>query len=267
MMKQVYLTMTAVVRDQEHYVKEWLAFHRLAGYERFVIVLHKCVDKTEERIRELPFQDCIHVHRIVNDEQYVQLGSYVWAIQHYGAFTKWMAFIDSDEFFFATKSDDIKPILEEYEEHGGVLGNWAQFNSNNHAVRPSGLSIEAFTKRATDSHGDHKSFKTILRPECFQKFRSPHLADTKPVTVTTDHRPVPDHWKWYGDREHDWDVLRVNHYHTRSMEDWVQRCYRGQCNDPHPFYNYGSNTFKKRDCGDVSDYCILRFAERLKAIL
>jgi len=267
MMKHVYLTMTAVVRDQEHYVKEWLGFHYLAGYERFVVILHKCADKTEERIRELPFQDRIHIHRIVNDEQYVQLGSYVWAVENYGHLTKWMAFIDSDEFFFATKSDDMKCVLEDYEEHGGVLGNWLQFGSNNCAVRPAGLSIEALTKRAVDDHPDHQSFKTIIRPECFKRFRSPHLAETNPWTVTTDHRPACDHWKWYGDRERDWDILRVNHYHTRSMEDWIQRYYRGQCNDPNPNYNYGSDAFKTRDHNDVSDYCILRFADRLRELL
>jgi len=117
-MKQCYLTLGAVVRNQEHYVKEWLAFHHLVGVERFVIVLHKCTDKTEERIRELPFQDKIHIHRIVNDEQFVQLGTYLWILEHYGRFTKWMMFIDSDEFFFGTREDDLRVILTDYEKHG-----------------------------------------------------------------------------------------------------------------------------------------------------
>jgi len=266
-MRQVYLTLAAIVRDQEHYVKEWLAFHYLAGYERFVIILHKCTDKTEAKIRELPFQAGIHIHHVVNDEQYAQLGSYVWSIRNYGPFTKWMAFLDSDEFFFATRSNDIKPVLEHYEEHGGIVGNWLEFGANNQVVRPEGLSIETFTKRAADHHSCHQSFKTILRPECFKKFRSPHLAETVPWTVTPDHRHVPDHWTWIGDREPDYDVFRVNHYHVRSMEDWVARWRRGNCNDPNPTYNLGANTFKGRDHGAVSDYCILRYADKLRTLL
>jgi hypothetical protein len=177
-MEHVYLTLGAVIRNQEHYVKEWLAFHHLVGVERFVVVLHKCTDKTEERIRELPFQDKIHVHYIINDEQFVQLGTYLWILEHYGSFTKWLMFIDSDEFFFGTREDDLRTILTDYERHGGLAANWLEFGSNGNVMKPESLSIEAFTKRAPDLHGAHYSFKSIIQPQCFQKFLSPHLAVT-----------------------------------------------------------------------------------------
>jgi hypothetical protein len=270
-MKCVYLTLGAVIRDQEHYVREWLAFHHLAGVERFVVVLHKCTDKTEERIRELPFQEKIHIHRIVNHEQFVQLGAYLWILEHYGSFTKWLMFIDSDEFFFGTREDDLRVILTDYEQHGGLAAHWHEYGSNGHVVKPRGLSIEAFTKRASDRHGAHYSFKSILQPPCFQKFLSPHLAVTNPLTVMEDHREVSVHWIWIGDRRPTHEIVRVNHYHTRSMEDWVERYQRGQCNDPAPDHTmdflYSSQIFKSRDHEEVHDTCILRFAKPLRCLL
>ena len=270
-MKQRYLTLGAVIRNQEHYVKEWLAFHHLVGVERFVIVLHKCVDRTEERIRELPFQDQIHIHRIVNDEQFVQLGTYQWIIRNYGHFTKWLMFIDSDEFFFGTREDDLRVILTDYEQHGGLIAYWHEFGSNGHVVKPNGLSIEAFTKRAPDRHSPHYSFKSVIQARCYQKLLSPHLAATNPLTVTEDHREVHPLWIWIGDRKPTHEIVRVNHYHVRSMEDWIERYHRGQCNDPARNHEttpiYSSDVFKHRDHDEVHDTCILRFAERLKAIL
>ena len=266
-MNQRYLTLAAIVRDQEHYVKEWLTFYHLVGVERFVIVLHKCSDKTEEKIRELPFQEKIHIHRVVNGEQYAQLGAYLWILDNYGKFTRWMMFVDSDEFCFGTKEDDLKTILADYEQHGGLLAHWYQFGSNNHTLKPQGLSIEALTTRAHDRHNAHRSFKTILQPRCFLKFRSPHLADTNPLTVTEDHKEVKPYWYWMGDRKPTWNVIRVNHYHVRSMEDWVERYHRGQCNDPRPPYEYGSQSFKDRDNNDVTDHAILRFAGKLRESL
>jgi len=267
-MKQRYLTLGAVICNQEHYVKEWLAFHHLVGVERFVIVLHKCTDKTEKKIRELPFQKKIHVHRIVNDEQFVQLGTYLWIMKQYGKYTKWMMFLDSDEFYFGTREDNLRTILTDYEQHGGLASNWLEFGSNGHIVKPPGLSIEAFTKRAHDCHAPHYSFKSIIQPKCFQKILSPHLAVTNPLTVTEDHREVNVNWVWIGDRRPSHEIVRVNHYHTRSMEDWVERYRRGQCNDPEqkhtPEHMYNSRIFKSRDHEDVHDTCILRFAERLK---
>ena len=269
-MNQCYLTLGAVIRNQEHYVKEWLAFHHLVGVERFVIVLHKCTDKTEKKIRELPFQDKIHIHRIVNDEQFVQLGTYLWIIRHYGQYTKWLMFIDSDEFFFGTREDDLRTILTGYEQHGGLTANWLEFGANGHVVKPKGLSIEAFTKRAPDRHSPHYSFKSVIQPHCFQKLLSPHLAVTNPLTVTEDHREVSVNWIWIGDRKPSHEIVRVNHYHVRSMEDWIERYKRGQCNDPErkhtPDYMYHSGIFKSRDHDEVNDTCILRFADRLKAI-
>lgn len=267
-MKCVYLTLGAVIRDQEYYIKEWLAFHHLVGVERFVLVLHKCIDKTEERIRELPFQDKIHIHHIVNDEQFVQLGAYLWILERYGQFTKWLMFLDTDEFFFGTQVDDLRTILTDYEQHGGLLAHWLEYGSNGHVVKPQGLSIEAFTKRAVDRHPGNYSFKTVIQPQCFHKILSPHLAVTKPLTVTEDHREVGVHWIYIGDRRPTHEIVRVNHYHTRSMEDWVERYRRGQCNDPGrdcAVNNlYTSQIFKQRDHNDVHDTCILRFAERLK---
>ena len=268
-MKQTYLTLGAVIRNQEHYVKEWLAFHHLVGVERFVIVLHQCTDKTEERIRELPFQDKIHIHRVVNDEQFVQLGTYLWITRNYGPFTKWLMFIDSDEFFFGTREDDLRVILTDYEKHGGLASHWIEYGSNGHVIKPKGLSIEAFTKRAPDRHGAHYSFKSVIQPQCFQKFLSPHLAVTQPLTVTEDHREVGANWVWIGDRKPTHKVVRVNHYHVRSMEDWIERYKRGQCNDPGrkhtPDEMYNSHIFKSRDHEDVHDACILRFAKTLNA--
>jgi hypothetical protein len=268
-MKQVYLSLGAIVRNQEHYVKEWLAFHHLVGVERFVIVLHKCTDKTEKKIRELPFQDKIHIHRIVNDEQFVQMGTYLWIMERYGQFTKWLMFIDSDEFFFGTRGDDLRTILAGYEQHGGLASHWYEFGSNGHVMKPKGLSIEAFTKRAPDRHTSHYSFKSVIQPQCFQKLLSPHLAITNPLTVTEDHRDVSVNWIWIGDRRPSHEIVRVNHYHVRSMEDWMERYKRGQCNDPARDHEitpiYGSEVFKNRDHDEVHDTCILRFAERLKS--
>jgi hypothetical protein len=270
-MNQVYLTLAAVIRDQEHYVKEWLAFHHLVGVERFVIVLHKCTDKTEEKIRELPFQEKIHVHHIVNDEQFVQLGTYLWILDHYGKFTRWMTIIDSDEFLFGTRDDDVRTILTDYEKHGGLAAHWLEYGSNGHVVKPQGLSIEAFTKRAPDHHGAHYSFKSIIQPHCFQKFLSPHLAVTKPLTVLEDHREVGINWVWIGDRQPRHEIIRVNHYHVRSMEDWIERYKRGQCNDPardHTMdFLYNSRIFRERDHTEIYDPAILRFVGRLKAML
>jgi hypothetical protein len=272
-MKQVHLTLVAIIRDQEHYVKEWLTFHYLVGVERFVIVLHRCSDRTAERIRELPFRDKIHLYVPANDDNFLaeQWRTYQWAIRDFGQFTKWMMFIDSDEFFFGTFEDDLRVILTDYEKHGGVCANWLVFGSSGHTVRPEGLSIEAFLYRATDQNGMNVCVKSIIQPKCFQKYISSHLFDTMPRIVTEDHVEIGDHWLYNTDRRITHQVLRVNHYHVRSMEDWVARYRRERFLDSTPENEAGvkrsSREFQEKDYYEVLDTCILRFAGRLREAL
>ena len=97
------------------------------------------------------------------------------------------------------------------------------------------------------------------------------LGRDKPLTVMEDHSEVNVNWIWIGDRKPTHEIVRINHYHTRSMEDWIERYQRGQCNDPDrnhtSEHQYSSRIFKSRDHEDVHDTCILRFAGRLKAML
>jgi hypothetical protein len=124
-MKRVYLTLAAIVRDQEYYIREWLVFQHLIGVERMVVVLHKCSDGTEAEIRKLPFFDeKIRLHKVVNDEQRAQLGVYQWILNVYGKHTEWMLFIDADEFFFGTAEDDLRTVLSRYERFGGLAAHW-----------------------------------------------------------------------------------------------------------------------------------------------
>ena len=268
-MKQVYLTLIAIVRDQEDYIKEWLAFHRLVGVERFVIILHQCRDKTETEILELPFGKDIHIHHVIDENvSSVQLGAYHWAAQQYGHYSEWLLFIDSDEFFFGTREDSLLSILERYEGDGGLAAHSLHFGSNNHVFRPKGLSIEAFTSRKSDTCPINRVVKTAIRAKELLAILSPHVQITIAPVVLENHVPLGDvHWRpkeWAGH-----EIIRCHHYHTRSMQDWLERRRRGSCNTYHEENAlYDVNRFIEYNTGDmVEDTTILRFVPGILEIL
>lgn len=252
-MKQVYFTLGAVIRNRQHDVKEWLTFHHLVGVERFAIVLHRCEDSTRAKIEELPFQDKIHVHEITNDEQYVQMGVYRWIAGEYGPWTNWLTYLDSDEYLFGTKTDDFRRILADYEEHDGLFAHWMEYGHDQRIVRPKGLTIESYLHRADDDAWINRSGKSIIKPSGLEDMLSPHFFRTKRGTVHEDHAPLDLRHYWYTER-HSHDICRVNHYRYGSMEDWVARAYRGNCNDGNTDYvpsfldlfEKGSHTFEDK---------------------
>ena len=265
-MKKVYLTLAAIVRDQEHYIREWLAFHRLVGVERFVIVLHRCKDRTEEMIRKLPFADSVFVHHVEGDRQHVQLGAYRWIHENYGGVTRWMMFLDSDEFLFGVKQDDLRMILPRYEKHGAVAAHWLLFGSSGHVLRPPMPSIRYFT-RCQPNSSLNRGLKSIVRADDVTNIVSTHLFVTKSGTVREHGDPVDIANKWRSEAAPTRDILQCNHYQTRSMQDWVDRRKRGSCNDPRPSSHYDVDKFYEYHTDTVEDTRILRFACPLEKML
>jgi hypothetical protein len=268
-MKQVYLTLGSMIRNVENYVQEWLTFYHIIGVERFVLILHQCEDKTEQKILELPFRKKINIHYykdIGHKNQYLPVHAYRFIHDKYGEFTKWMLFIDSDEFYFGTVEDFLPDILERYEEFGGLSAHWLAFGSNGHVLRPKELSIEAFIRRKPDNHPSHRGVKTAYQPSKIVTVCSSHIQITKPPTVR-EHFDTIDMNTWYVNAPPTYDIVRCNHYYTRSMEDWVQRVKnRLETNIYNMRPEFGLQEFINHT-GGVEDHTILRFADRLKTKL
>jgi hypothetical protein len=268
--KQVYLTLGAVVRDQSHYIQEWLGFYHLMGVERFCIALHNCTDDTEKRIRELSFQKQIELFSIQGNAQHVQMGTYKKLHEMYGSATKWMLFIDSDEFMFPLKMNNLVELLQGYEKFSSLSVCQRMFGHANQVLRPGGLSIEKFIW-ATHPENDcnDRAIKSIYQPQYLRAFYSPHfqICHTLPQVLPNkktfklenhcliETMPIQD-------------IVRYNHYFTRSMEDWIARYNRGSCNDKRQSSaSYDASEFNRLGAGYIIDEAILKYAIPLRKLL
>lgn len=266
-MRQVYLTLGAIVRDQGRYVKEWLAFHRLIGVERFVIALHKCSDDTKERILELPFVKDIELYEITKGDK-AQMRIYRDIHNEYGNATRWMLFLDSDEFMFGLKHDDLRELLESYEEFSSLTAQQRMFGHSNKVWRPDGR-IENFIW-ATNLKGsmNDRAIKTIYQPKSLRAFYSPHFQICEGWQVREDKNTFIVENHCHSREAPLSDIIRYNHYYTGSMEDYLQRAARGTCNDfRFERSSYDVEEFVKHGmCGIVNED-ILRFALPLRKML
>jgi hypothetical protein len=278
-----YLTLASMIRDEEHSIQEWLTFHYIQGFEQFVIVLHKCGDKTEERIRALPFADNIRIHKIVGNPVQPQMSTFVWIAENYGHTTEWLMFCDGDEYSFCPDTDDFREVLADYEDFGGLFLNWLEYGHCNQIGRPDKLCIETYTKRAAADSWWHASGKSIVKPKELLRpyaptsesdplgysFLSPHMFKTAKPTVHTDFVPV-SYQHWWCSEHICHDVARCNHYRYRSLADWYVRVRRGNCNDSHIKDAYDENTecsWQQGGNWQIEDTSAVRFASRVKEVL
>lgn len=147
---------------------------------------------------------------------------------------RWLAFIDIDEFLFSPQVTDIRNILSRYVALPGIAVWQAIFGSGGHATRPALPVTEAYLKRAPLSQ---TSVKTIANPRLIykvgihvSKYWSGDSLDTLRRPIRRGLSPVLD-------------VLRINHYWSRSIEDLRTKIQRGD-----------ASTLAKRDAAWHLDF-------------
>jgi hypothetical protein len=103
-----------------------------------------------------------------------QLYVYSRCLRDFGKYTKFMAFIDADEFIVvADPKKSIPMVVKEYEKYGGLTLNWMFFGSSGHITRPAGGVLENYVQCGKNPHlksvvaTDYTLSASELNPHCF----------------------------------------------------------------------------------------------------
>ena len=148
--------------------------------------------------------------------------AYAHAILNFGVHWRWMAFIDIDEFLFPVDGDSLSATLADYENLPAVAAYWTMYGFNGHESRPAGLTIENYTKRAP--YGVQARPKSIVDPSKVIGLESTHMfdfAEGRKIAYDEQKRLV-----CRNDEHGPSNILRLNHYFTRSREEFAAKIAR-----------------------------------------
>ena len=111
--KQYQLSICAIFKNEARYLREWIEFHRIVGVEHFYLYNNNSTDGYLTEIENYIKEGIVDLFQW---EMYPgQVQAYMDCIQN-KASTKWLAFIDIDEFLFPVEHDGLLEVLEEYDE-------------------------------------------------------------------------------------------------------------------------------------------------------
>jgi hypothetical protein len=260
------ISVCAIFRDDARFLKEWIEFHRLVGIEHFWLFNNLSQDDYMEVLRPyieegtVELIDWPYESKDQRQWEHIQNTSYEEGIRRSIGKTKWLAFIDTDEFLFSVKSDQLLNVLRKFEKYGGVCANWQMYGTSGVKHIPDNeLMIDKLICKAPTEFWKNQFIKTIVRPERVHKVLHAHY----PVylegfyTVNTDKKQVN---RFKSDKVLI-DQLRINHYWTRD-EDFLYERKIERRDKP------GSNCqdfLKYLDqLNECQDFEILRFAEALR---
>lgn len=217
--------MGAIFRMENSWLDEWIRYHLAVGVEHFVLYNDDVDTRVSDRILK-PYVDQglvenIHVRdraeTIRADRGVRQDDAYRDLIRNSVGQTHWLAIVDLDELILPRRCDDIRTVLEEYEEHNGLAMNWTIFGTSGHVKRPP-TQINHLLHRGEANWVRNHFVKSIVKPDRVIVDASGHIhfsPTRKGHTVNENYEPVTG-------MEHaiSTEKIRINHYILRSWQDF-----------------------------------------------
>lgn len=219
-----YSSICLLIRDENKYLVEWLN-HHLKLVDHIYIYDNGLNERTTEIITENNFTpeeiakitiiDWSTQHKNVQEEAYNDF------LEKYGSETRWVAFIDSDEFLTINSEKSINEILEANSKYTELQIKFVEYNANGLVNYEDKPVQERFTQEFND-------FTELYHKEFVQPVRIDHM--------DRHYAIYEDPYGKYVDEKK--ELFHIKHYYTKSYEEWVEKMKRGS-SDPSCLKKYG----------------------------
>ena len=176
-----YLAASMTYRDEAPYLREWIEFHQLVGVERFF--LYDTGEHGRAR-RGTGLTSIAASSRSRSGMARAGRTRQSTTASRPTPMSRWIVFIDADEFLFSPVGRPLPDVLLDFEEFPGVGVNRAQFATSGHVSKPNGLVIENYIYRFVD--GAAKWVKCIVQPARARTAVADRMSSSStPVTQST----------------------------------------------------------------------------------
>ena len=241
------LAITAVIKNEAPYIREWIEYHRIVGVDHFYIYDNGSTDDIRNVLEPYIRQGIVELVDFPGEE--VQLEVYNDAVERHKVDTYYMAFIDADEFIVPMEDEKniwqiIDEIFDEYLQRkycfshtgtmcGGIGINWKVFGTSGYKNKPDGLVTEHFVYRAKDDDETNCRIKSICNPRRIDKFDySPHIpAYIEKYVEITENGSYLFNSPFFCDAHY--NRLQINHYMTKSESEYIAKIKRGYPDQKH----------------------------------
>jgi len=160
--------------------------------------------------------------------------------------TRWIIYNDTDEILIPNRTNDLREMMEFYEDCSQVCFCWLVFGSSFHEKEPIIPTFDAYTRRAPNDNWINGSIKSVSNPKEIISVSCSHFANMKegciqqvneykePISGLFSNRdPISG---VFNDRATH-DIGWIAHYRERSREHYetVRGTRKIRCDDNTPF--------------------------------
>jgi hypothetical protein len=216
-----YLSICALFKDEAKFLREWIEFHRIVGVDHFYLYNNGSGDNYREVLMPYIREGIVTLgqwpDRIKDREEEengfnwaltTQISAYEYTTLLRKLETKWLVFVDVNEFLVPTEEVNLRQILDRYSDHPGVILSSDFYNASAVNVLPKRkLVIETVEMTNEPQRSRTRTVeKMIFKPDLCQGFQWP------PYRVQFKSGLNPTQLSR--------NEIRVNYYTNRQRSPW-----------------------------------------------
>lgn len=272
------------VKNEESYILEWVAYHRVMGVDGFLIMDNDSTDSTPDILSALTRAGIVcgvpwpTVHPY-EKQQMSAFATAVRALQTINA-CEWLGFLDVDEFYVSREFGTFQNMLNNLDPADAYHLTWLFFGSSGLEKWEDGLVIERFQQRAKINHGKNWQSKPLAKLDTIAgHFHHPHniklvegstykLPNGVDFPGVLPARTAPTGPEISRAKIRSAPLMCIHHYAIRSHEEFFEKIGKGRVNyrltedkinlDNHEAY------FKSLDLNDEHDSVLADMADEVK---
>lgn len=215
-----FLSMVTVVRDENPYLEEWVRYHiEEMGFGHFYIYDNESGTPVREYLESVgfPYLDMLTIIPW-RTSRATQEDSHNDFLRNHSKETRWFLAADPDEYVVLKDgSQTLVGFLEGNSQYATIECLWRHYNANGQVYRTDGTDMERFTQ-STDWEGWKHGGKRFAQSNRIARFQS-YVPIERMGALTLGWEDAAAT-----------GFFQLNHYFTRSWEEWQQKIRRGSSN-------------------------------------
>ena len=257
----------ACMRNEGPFLLEWVAYHRVIGFDPVIVATNDCSDGSDALMDALHSAGiATHLRNIVPPGTAPQDSGMQMALRYLADNgPEWLCHLDSDE-FMNIRSGTLANLLN--TEAHAIAVAWRAFGDNGIATWP-GETLPAFTACEATPDPARVKFKSLFRHRLFAHAREHMPTEARienPVAVNARGEPLaadnltgePRSRYRPLDKAVAWDAAQINHY-TRSQDVFLMKNDRGDGQGKADLkYRLGGRWHSQANRNDTQDRSTLR---------
>lgn len=219
------IAVCAIGRNENRYAVEWVEHYKQIGVSKIFVYdnyfgKETPLAETLNMYVDSGFVEIIDIH----DRPDLQCRAYEHCYKHHGNEYAWIGFLDFDEYLRWDGKENIEQMFDRYEDGDCLLVNWRLFTDNGLTHYDPRPLKERFTEvmpldtKVKYDFPENEHIKSFVRGGLGEiRFNGPHCPEVDYCINTHGERTKKGAFV----RPYLHDVMRLDHYWTKTAEEWI----------------------------------------------